>query len=104
MHNPRDSSRRPICRGPIRITSTTANTTSPSKGDAGLLISSHRWYLETGPARGQDECGQLVSGNFFSLLGGNALLGRTISAEDDQAGQSSARVVLVMAFARHLGF
>jgi predicted permease len=42
--------------------------------------------------------GQLVSGNFFSLLGVNAVLGRTISAEDDEAANPQPVVVLSHAF------
>src|SRR5437660_7845644 len=38
--------------------------------------------------------GQLVSGNFFSLLGVNAVLGRTISEEDDRTTNSQPVVVL----------
>src|SRR5438105_5653257 len=53
---------------------------------------------------GQVVLGQLVSGNFFSLLGVNAVLGRTISAEDDQAANPQPVVVLGHAFWReHLG-
>src|SRR2546421_4860597 len=44
---------------------------------------------------GQVVQGQLVSGNFFSLLGVNALLGRTLLPEDDQRGN---RVVLGHSF------
>lgn len=47
---------------------------------------------------GQIVSGQLVSGNFFSLLGVNAVLGRTISTEDDQAANPQAVVVLSHAF------
>jgi putative ABC transport system permease protein len=47
---------------------------------------------------GQVVMGQLVSGNFFSLLGVNALLGRTISAEDDRTTNSQPVVVLGHAF------
>src|SRR5438045_2843992 len=53
---------------------------------------------------GQTEFGQLVSGNFFSLLGVNAVLGRTISAEDDQPANPQPVVVLGYGFwRRHLG-
>lgn len=53
---------------------------------------------------GQVVLGQLVSGNFFSLLSVNAVLGRTISAEDDQAANPQPVVVLSHAFWReHLG-
>src|SRR5437588_6795624 len=53
---------------------------------------------------GQVVLGQLVSGNFFSLLGVTAVLGRTISAEDDQAANPQPVVVLGHAFWReHLG-
>ena len=53
---------------------------------------------------GQIVLGQLVSGNFFSLLGVNAVLGRTISAEDDSATNPRPVVVLGHAFWRqHLG-
>jgi predicted permease len=38
--------------------------------------------------------GQLVSGNFFSVLGVNATLGRTITAEDDRGPGASPVVVL----------
>jgi len=55
------------------------------------MISSHRWSPGTGPARGRLSLVSLFSGNFFSLLGVNAVLGRTISAERRSAGQSSAR-------------
>ena len=52
----------------------------------------------------QTEFGQLVSGNFFSLLGVNAVLGRTISAEDDQPANPQPVVVLGYGFWRgHLG-
>jgi len=47
---------------------------------------------------GQVVMGQLVSGNFFSLLGVNAVLGRTISAEDDRTMNSQPVVVLGHAF------
>src|SRR5712691_1280279 len=47
---------------------------------------------------GQVVMGQLVSGNFFSLLGVNAVLGRTISPEDDRPTNSPPVVVLGHAF------
>ncbi len=47
---------------------------------------------------GQVVMGQLVSGNFFSLLGVHAVLGRTISAEDDRTTNSPPVVVLGHAF------
>ncbi len=47
---------------------------------------------------GQVVMGQLVSGNFFSLLGVNAVLGRTISPEDDRPTNSQPVVVLGHAF------
>src|SRR6266550_522941 len=47
---------------------------------------------------GQVVMGQLVSGNFFSLLGVNAVLGRTISEEDDRTTNSQPVVVLGHAF------
>src|SRR5947199_7059266 len=53
---------------------------------------------------GQTVFGQIVSGNFFSLLGVNAVLGRTISAEDDQPANPQPVVVLGYGFwRRHLG-
>ena len=42
--------------------------------------------------------GQLVSGNFFSLLGVNAMLGRTISSGDDQLGNPHPVIVLSHSF------
>jgi len=47
---------------------------------------------------GQVIQGQLVSGNFFSLLGVNAALGRVISNADDQLGKPQAVVVLSHSF------
>jgi predicted permease len=48
--------------------------------------------------------GQLVSGNFFSLLGVTAALGRTISSADDQVGSPQSVVVLSHSFwQRQLG-
>lgn len=38
--------------------------------------------------------GELVSGNYFSLLGVNAVLGRTLSVEDDRVAGASPVVVL----------
>jgi len=53
---------------------------------------------------GQIVLGQLVSGNFFSLLGVSAVLGRTISPEDDHEANPRPVVVLGHAFWRqHLG-
>src|ERR1700686_3515052 len=42
--------------------------------------------------------GQLVSGNYFSVLGVNAALGRTITAEDDRVPGASPVIVLRHAF------
>jgi len=53
---------------------------------------------------GQVVMGQLVSGNFFSLLGVNAVLGRTISPEDDRSDEFSTVVVLAMLLAAKLWF
>ena len=47
---------------------------------------------------GQVVQGQLVSGNFFSLLGVNAFLGRTFLPEDDQTGNPQPVVVLGHSF------
>src|SRR6266478_4852050 len=53
---------------------------------------------------GQTVLGQLVSGNFFSLLAVNAVLGRTISGEDDQPTNPQPVIVLGYGFwRRHLG-
>ncbi|HVH73055.1 MAG TPA: ABC transporter permease, partial [Candidatus Dormibacteraeota bacterium] len=48
--------------------------------------------------QGKIVLGQLVSGNFFSLLGVNAFLGRTISPEQDLATNPEPVVVLAHAF------
>jgi predicted permease len=47
---------------------------------------------------GQVVQGQLVSGNFFSVLGVNAVLGRTFFAEDDQSTNPQPVVVLGHSF------
>ncbi len=48
--------------------------------------------------------GQLISGNYFSLLGVNAALGRMISSADDQLGSPHSVVVLSHSFwQRQLG-
>jgi predicted permease len=47
---------------------------------------------------GQVVLGQLVSGNFFALLGVNASLGRTFLPEDDQLGNPQPVVVLGHSF------
>jgi putative ABC transport system permease protein len=53
---------------------------------------------------GQVVQGQLVSANFFSLLGVNAVLGRTFSGDDDQPTNPQPVVVLGHAFwQQHLG-
>jgi predicted permease len=48
----------------------------------------------TGGSEPQQVSGALVSGNFFNVLGSNALLGRTIQPEDDQPGGNNRVVVL----------
>jgi len=49
---------------------------------------------------GQITKGELVSGNYFSVLGVGAALGRTISADDDHPGNPSDVVVLGNSFWR----
>jgi putative ABC transport system permease protein len=58
--------------------------------------SAHRaWAFNvTGGSEPQQVPGALVSGNFFNVLGSNALLGRTIQPEDDQPGGNNRVVVL----------
>ena len=41
----------------------------------------------------QEVMGHLVSGNYFSVLGVNAILGRTLSPEDDRPGARPAAVI-----------
>jgi predicted permease len=48
--------------------------------------------------QGQVVQGQLASGNFFSLLGVNAALGRTFSVNDDQLGSPHPFIVLSHSF------
>jgi putative ABC transport system permease protein len=48
----------------------------------------------TGGSEPQQVSGALVSGNFFNVLGSNALLGHTIQPEDDQPGGNNRVVVL----------
>src|SRR4029077_2522806 len=47
---------------------------------------------------GQIVQGQLISGNFFSLLGVNASMGRTLLPEDDHPGSAQPVVVLGHSF------
>jgi predicted permease len=51
--------------------------------------------------QGQVVQGQLASGNFFSLLGVNAALGRTLSTADDQIDNPHPVVVLSNSFWQH---
>jgi predicted permease len=51
--------------------------------------------------QGQVIQGQLVSGNYFSLLGVHAILGRTISSGDDQTVSPHPVVVLSHSFWQH---
>ena len=48
--------------------------------------------------QGQVIQGQLASGNFFTLLGVNAVLGRTLSTNDDQLGSPHPFIVLSHSF------
>src|SRR5258706_4751004 len=50
------------------------------------------------PGEGQIVLGQLVSGNFFSLLGVDTFLGRSFLDDDDQAANPQPVVVLGHAF------
>jgi len=103
MHNPRDSG----AQGYLPLTypdyfyyrdhSQSFEGILAYDGDPHLVI----WNRS---GEGQTVLGQLVSGNFFSLLGVNAVLGRTISAEDDQPANPQPVVVLGHGFWRwHLG-
>ncbi len=51
-----------------------------------------------GGARVESARGQMVSGNFFSVLGVNASLGRTMVEEDDRAGSQQAVAVISYGF------
>jgi len=51
---------------------------------SGLFVfNPNRWKVNTGGAT-EMVSGQVVTGNYFSVLGVNALLGRTLTAEDDK--------------------
>jgi predicted permease len=56
-------------------------------GQARLSVNS------TGNAVAQRAQGQLVSGNYFSVLGVSAMLGRVLTPEDDKPGASPAAVI-----------
>jgi len=51
-----------------------------------------------GGARVESARGQMVSGNFFSVLGVNAALGRTMVEDDDRAGSQQAVAVISYGF------
>jgi predicted permease len=58
-----------------------------------LTTSEPEGGAQVGPARGQ-----MVSGNFFSLLGASAALGRTLTEDDDRAGNQQAVAVISYGF------
>ena len=45
----------------------------------------------------------LASGDFFSVLGVRALMGRTLNAQDDQAGHDAVAVISAVAWRRYFG-
>src|SRR5438132_9422673 len=103
MHNPRDSGAQaylPLTYPDYRY------YRDHNQSFEGMLVYDFEPQMVTWnrSGEGQTEFGQLVSGNFFSLLGVNAVLGRTISAEDDQPANPQSVVVLGYGFwRRHLG-
>src|SRR5262245_53556729 len=54
------------------------------------------------PSEGEDLHGLLVTGTYFSALGGEALLGRKLTPEDDQAAGAHPVVVLSHGFGQKL--
>ena len=72
-----------------------------SRSFDGLLASGQSGHLdmrvEGAPANSAAEHphGRLVSGNYFSVLGVRAAIGRTITGDDDRAGGSSPPVVVL---------
>src|SRR5438309_4736104 len=103
MHNPRDSG----AQGYLPLTYPDyLYYRDHNQSFEGMLVYDFEPQMVTWnrSGEGQTEFGQLVSGNFFSLLGVNAVLGRTISAEDDQPANPQPVVVLGYGFwRRHLG-
>ncbi len=70
---------------------------------SGMLASAeaHRLKVATGDGAGEfsgDVTGVLVSGNYFSILGVNPLIGRTITPEDDTAPGAHPVAVLSYGF------
>src|SRR5215471_4640381 len=104
IHNPRDSGAQGYL--PLTYPDYLYYYRDHSKSFQGILAYDGDPHLViwNRSGEGQTVLGQLVSGNFFSLLGVNAVLGRTISAEDDQPASPQPVVVLGYGFwRRHLG-
>src|ERR1700747_3411420 len=100
MHNPRDSAYLPLTYPDYLY------YREHNKSFEGMLVYDFEPQMVTWnrSGEGQTEFGQLVSGKFFSLLGVNAVLGRTISSEDDQPANPQPVIVLGYGFwCRHLG-
>ena len=93
LHNPKSSGVRAICRSTIPITRIIAITRNRWKGlmafdgDGTEAIWNHA-------GTGEILHGQVVSGNLFSLLGVNAVVGRTLSVDDDSVDHPRQVVVL----------
>jgi predicted permease len=61
---------------------------------AGLLAFNPNQWKVTAGSETEIVAGQVVTGNYFSVLGVNALLGRTLTPEDDRVSQGSPVAVI----------
>jgi predicted permease len=66
-------------------------------------VNLNQWRVESGGAA-ETTLGQVVTGNYYSVLGVNAILGRTLTPEDDRVVKGSPYAVVSYSFwNRHFG-
>src|SRR5437879_2248204 len=66
-------------------------------------VNLNQWRVETGGVA-ETSLGQVVTGNYYSLLGVNAIIGRTLTPEDDRVLKGSPVAVVSHSFwRRHFG-